>query len=240
LKRSGFLLALGLVIFWLPLHAEEIQLKDGNKISGKVISLTDESFQIKTAYGNIQVPRSDIVSISFPENQTSSKNEAATESEAAVVDESLNGTTYINRTAKFQVAVPSGWISSETLRKQSKDIIAALESPDQTLFFFVTPEIFNGSLSTYRVLAETKYQMSFKDFEKLSESEVPLDGKTAIRLIWRGKNTKTNDTPLKSVVYIIPYDGRMVRLSFLTLEPLFETGLPIFERIAASYSSIKP
>jgi hypothetical protein len=40
-------------------------------------------------------------------------------------------------------------------------------------------------------------------------------------------------------VYFVPYDGRMVRLTFITLEPLFEESLPIFEKIALSYHSLK-
>jgi hypothetical protein len=54
------------------------------------------------------------------------------------------------------------------------------------------------------------------------------------------KNTKANDTPLKSAVYIVPYEGRMVRLSFLTLEALFPDSLPTFEKIASSYHTVTP
>jgi len=240
MKRIGFALALSLAFLWISARAEEIQLKDGSKVTGKIIVTTDDAFQIKTAYGNIQVPRSEIVSINFPENQQKAKSEGGAENEATPVEESLQGTTYTNKTAKFQVTVPPGWSTSDTLRANSKDIIAALQSQDQTLFLFVTPEVFSGTLNTYRVLAETQYQTRFKDYEKLSENETQLDGKAGIRLIWHGKNASANDAPLKSVVYIIPYGGRMVRLSFLTLEPLFDTALPVFEKIDASYRSLTP
>jgi hypothetical protein len=236
MKRIGLVLVAGLFLICLPFRAEELQLKDGNKVTGKVIAVTDDVFQIKTAYGNIQVPRSEIVSIGFPENQPRAENDKVTGS--APVVESLMGTTYTNQTANFQLTVPKGWMTSETLRSQSKDIIAALTSADQTLLFMVTPEKFSGTLATYKVLAENQYQTRFKDYEKISENEIQLDGKTGLRLIWHGKNTKANDSPLKSVVYFVPYDGRMVRLSFLTLEPLFADSLPVFEKIAASYHSV--
>jgi hypothetical protein len=42
---------------------------------------------------------------------------------------------------------------------------------------------------------------------------------------------------LKFVVDILPYDGRTARLTFTTLEPLFNDGLPIFNKIATSYHS---
>ena len=233
MKRIGIMLIAGLIFFCATFRAEEIQLKDGNKVTGKVISVTDDVFQIKTAYGNIQVPRAEILSIGFPENQPKSAKDAGTG--ATPVDETLLGVTYTNRTANFQVTVPKGWMTSETLRSQSKDIIAALTSPDQTLIFMVTPEKFSGTLATYQVLAETQYQSRFKDYEKISQNEILLDGRTGVRVIWHGKNMSAHEAPLKAVVYFVPYEGRMVRLSFLTLEPLFEESLPIFEKIASSY-----
>lgn len=132
---------------------------------------------------------------------------------------------------------PSGWKLAPGLRKQSKDIAAALESPDETLFFFVTPENFMGTLATYEVLAETQYQMKFKDYEKLSQSDTEVDGKKGLKLTWHAKNSQANNTPIKALVYIIPYEGRMVRLSFLTLEPLYDEAVPVFEKIASTYQT---
>jgi hypothetical protein len=233
MKRIGVVFFAGIFLFSAPFRAEEIQLKDGNKVTGKVVGVTDDVFQIKTAYGNIQVPRAEILSIGFPENQPKNAKDASTG--ATPVDETLLGVTYTNRTANFQLTVPKGWVTSDSIRGQNKDIVAALTSPDQTLIFMVTPEKFSGTLATYEVLAETQYQTRFKDYEKISENEILLDGRTGVRMIWRGKNTMAHDTPLKAVVYFVPYDGRMVRLSFLTLEPLFAESLPVFEKIASSY-----
>lgn len=237
MKKMRVVLVAGLVLcgaaFRAPLRAEEIQLKDGTKMTGKVIGVTDDVFQVKTAYGNIQVPRADIISIGFPENQPKSAKDAS--AGPTPVDETLLGVTYTNRTANFQLTVPRGWVTSDSLRSQSKDIIAALTSSDQTLIFMVTPEKFSGTLATYQVLAETQYQTRFKDYEKISENEILLDGRTGVRVIWHAKNPSAHDAPMKSVVYIVPYEGRMVRLTFLTLESLFADSLPIFEKIASSY-----
>lgn len=218
------------------IHAEDIQLKDGTKISGKIISVDGDTFQVKTAYGNIQVPRQQIVSISFPENVPAAA--ASHESELMPVEESLNGNTYTNQTENFRMTVPTGWTLAPEIRKQSKDIAAALESPDQTLFFFMTPEQFAGTLSTYQVLVETQFQTKFKDYARISQSDIELDGKKGLKLIWHAKNPQANDAPLKGLVYIIPYDGRMVRLTFLTLEPLFDDSQAVLEKIALSYQSL--
>ena len=47
MTKRVVLLVLLLIVFLVPLGAEEIQLKDGNKITGKVISVTEDAFQIK-------------------------------------------------------------------------------------------------------------------------------------------------------------------------------------------------
>lgn len=61
------------------LSAEEIQLKDGSKITGKITGVDGNTFQVKTAYGEIKVPRTEIVTIQFPENSTK-KSDAAGDS----------------------------------------------------------------------------------------------------------------------------------------------------------------
>lgn len=221
------------------LCGEELQLKDGTKIVGTLISITGNEFRVKTAYGDIEVPRSQVVSITFPENQPKSEADKSS-GNVPVVDQSLQAGIYTNRTADFQITVPQSWELAPELRAQTPDVIGALKSEDQTLFLLVTPEKFSGNLSTYRVLVETQYQTKFKDYEKLSESDIQLDGRTSLRLVWHGKNTLANDMPVKALVYIIPYEGRMLRLSFLTLEPLFSDALPVFEKIAASYHTIEP
>ncbi len=230
--RAQYLVALFLLASSL-LRAEEIQLKDGSKITGKITGVDGNTFQVKTAYGQMSVPRTEIVSIQFPENN--SKNEGSSGEASSEVSESLDGTLYSNRTAHFQVTVPAGWVLAPELRK-TKDIVAALKAPDEAHFFMVTPEVYAGSLTTYRVLVETQIQSKFQEYQKLSESEAKLDGQAGLRLVFKGKTADTN-THLEFLVYIVPYEGRMVRLSFFTLEPLFDGAVPIFEKIAASYHS---
>ncbi|HWR36440.1 MAG TPA: hypothetical protein VN622_11280 [Clostridia bacterium] len=237
MKRSSIVCAFLICTICMTLCAEEVQLKDGTKISGKLVGITGEKFQVKTNYGDIQVPRSEVVSITFPANQPKVEDESKANAESPAVVESLTGEEYTNSTAGFKLTVPKGWSSAPKMR--SKDIVAALTSEDSTLFLLVTPEKFAGTLNTYKVLAQTQYQTSFSDFEMTSESEIQMDGRTGFRLVWHGKNKKANDAQVKALVYMLPYEGRMVRLSFLTLEPLFDVAVPTFEKIAASYRSLE-
>jgi hypothetical protein len=221
------------VLLSFPLKAEVIELKNGNKITGKLTAINGDTFQVKTEYGEMQVPRSDVVSITFPENQPK-KDQATAQSPS--IDESLDGTTYVNRSYHFQANVPQGWKVSPEIRRQAPAAVAALASGDQALFFMVTEEPFTGNLNTYKVMAESQFMTNFLEYEKLSESAVTLDGKTGTQIIFHGK-PKNNPVMLKFLVDILPYDGRMARLTFTTIEPLFNDGLPAFNKIAASYRS---
>jgi hypothetical protein len=228
-------LVFGVLLLLLShLAAEEIHLKDGTKIEGKLIGVSDTSFAVQTTFGNINVPRADVLSIAFPENQP--KGASTQPTTLPPVAESLVDTTYTNQTGNFRLTLPLGWLAAPEMRK-GKEVVASLKSPDATLFLLVTPEVFPGTLATYKVLAEMQYQSKFTEYQKVSESEAKLDGRKGIRLVFQGRPDK-GTTVMKCLVYIVPYEGRMVRLSFLTLEPLFNDAVPTFEKIAGSYRSI--
>jgi hypothetical protein len=151
-----------------------------------------------------------------------------------VVEESLDGTNYVNQTGGFRLSVPAKWKLAPEMRKDQPEVVASLSSPDDLFFLLVTTEPFTGSLGTYKKLVEVTYKTSFKDYQEISESEADLEGRKSLRMVWRGK-PGNEDTMLKTLVYFIPYEDRVVRLSFLALEMLFDDELPTFEKIAASY-----
>jgi len=210
--------------------AEEIHLKDGSKLTGQITAVTADKFQVKTSYGEMQVPRTDILSIDFPENQPKS---AAKQS--PVVDESLTGTSYVNRTGGFGFTVPNGWSLAPELK--SKDILAALKSADEAQFAMVTVERFDHPLPAYISMVEANMKASFNNFQEISQADATVAGQKAVRLILRG-DIKENNMPAKFMVYIFSDGENMTRLSFLTAEALFDESASRFEKIAASYRSI--
>jgi hypothetical protein len=216
--------------------AEQIELKNGTKFAGTIVAVHGDMFRVKTAYGEIEVPRSDLVTISFP-NVNSADN--IPEKEPSPVEETLSGTSYINHTGGFELTVPAGWVLGPELRKKQPDIIAALKSPDQSQFVVVTPEKFAGNLTTYEVFCETQYQAKFEDYKRIEKSDIKLDGRPGIRMVFQGISS-ANHISLKFLVYILQYEDKMVRLTFFTLEPLFTDSLPVFEKIAATYRLHKP
>jgi len=227
--------AMTLMLLAISLHAEVIQLKNGNKITGTLTGISSDKFVVKTDYGEIQVPRGDIISISFTENDTTNKK---FESEPQPVDESLTGIDYTNRTASFKTVVPKGWRLAPEIRQQTPSVVAALSSQDQSLFYMVTAEPFSGTIKTYEVLVETQLKSALTGYEKLDESQSSIDGRSGVHLIVHGESRAKPGTFIKFIVYILPYEGRLVRLTFFTLEPLFDEAQPVFEKIAASYGSL--
>jgi hypothetical protein len=232
--RALLVLLMTFLLAGVSALAEDILLKDGTKITGKIIGVKDDTFQVKTSYGDIQIPRAEIISISFPENQPKEGAEAVPE-----VDESLVGTTYTNRTGKFQMTLPAGWKLFPEIRKESKDIIAAITSPDGMIILMVTPESFSGTFNSYKALVELNLKGSFGEYKRLSEAEVTVDGRTAVKWVWTGLNKQANNAPMKSALLILPYEGKYVRVAFITLEPLFDDAVPAIDKIFASYKSLQ-
>src|SRR5271163_3957564 len=106
-----FLLALiiGVAVLCATTRAEEFQLKDGTKITGKLVGVNGDTLVVKTTYGEIQVPRADVLSINFPENQPKDAGTAAPSGAPRPVDESLANGKYTNRSGNFVMQVPKDW-----------------------------------------------------------------------------------------------------------------------------------
>src|SRR6266849_746372 len=98
----GFLLAA-----LVPASAEEFVLKDGTKILGRMVAVKGDKIEVETAYGKMQIRRSDILSINFPENAGTAVSQSSSDStKPKPVDESLTGTQYVNRTGHCTLTVP--------------------------------------------------------------------------------------------------------------------------------------
>src|SRR5215472_655448 len=160
----GFLLAA-----LVPASAEEFVLKDGTKIQGRMVAVKGDKIEVETAYGKMQIRRSDILTINFPENGgTAVSQSSADPGKARPVDESLTGTQYVNRTGHFTLTVPIEWKINPELRAGT-DILAGLSSRDNMRFVVIEHETFAGSLESYKGLVEIASRRNVNDFEKLSE-----------------------------------------------------------------------
>ena len=214
--------------------AEEFTLKDGTKIVGKMVNIRSDSIEVETLYGKIRVPKANILSISFPENQPKPVAEDKADPERLKVEQSLEGTTYTNRTGKFKLTVPSGWKISEEGR--SNDALAFLVSSDENLGTIVLQETFPGSLKAYKEIAEEHYKATLGGYQKLSEDEAQIDGGSASTMIFRAK---PEEKTFKYMVALVPYDGGITRIMGFTAEPLFDEMKATLQQVILSYETTK-
>jgi len=245
---SIFLLvfAAGLVTS-LQVVAEEISLKDGTKIVGHMTAVTADKVEVETAYGKMQLKRSDILTISFPENGTASTNApgatssgttdtAAVKKDLPKIDDVLNGTQYLNRTGKFSLTLPAEWMINPDLRRVP-ETLAALSSRDKMRFLLVVQEEYPGSLDSYKELSLLTARRMLGNYEELSESQVTIDGKKGMLVFYRGNLAKGNNLPVEFVSAIIASGNTYTKVTAWCVEPLFRDMQPVFEKIVNSYRS---
>jgi hypothetical protein len=217
--------------------AEEIVLKDGTKIIGRMTAITGDKIEVETSYGKMSIKRGDIISISFPEN---GKSDAATQSdsqkEMPKIDESLDGTQYANKSGKFTLTLPLEWRINPSIRF-SADVVAALSSRDNMRYVMVVQEEYPGSMESYKGLIEIQAKQGLQDYEKLTESVTTIDNKSAVLLSYRGTTAKANNLPIQFLTAVISDGKTYSRITAWCVEPLFNESQPIFEKIISSFHS---
>jgi hypothetical protein len=236
----------------LPTCAEEIALKDGTKIVGHMTEVKSDKIEVETAYGKMQVKRSDILTISFPENGAvttanapAATNDAPTAASvssapgAPAIEQTLTGTQYINKTGRFSLTLPPDWKINTNLSK-SPSTIAGLSSRDGLRYVLVSREEYTGSLESYKGLGELQVRKALNNYEQLSESAIAIDGKSGVLVSYRGTLPKADNLPVQFIVAIIPAGTTYTRIAAWCVEPLFHETQPMFERILNSYHSSMP
>jgi len=240
LATVSLLLLLAGLVSGKPTSAEEITLKDGTKIVGRMTGITSEKIEVETSYGKIQLNRSEIVTINFPEaGSTKAPETAVAKQELPKIDETLTGTQYVNRTGKFSLSMPAEWTINAELRR-APSTLAGLSSKDKTRFAMVVQEEYPGSLQSYKELTILNARRTLGSFEELSESSTTIDGKTAMLLFYRGAVSKASNLPVEFVSAIINSGNSYTKITAWCVEPLFHDMQPAFEKIVNSYHSSAP
>ena len=222
----------------LAVSAEEIVLKDGTKIVGRMTAISGDKIEVETAYGKMSVKRGDIVTISFSDNSKASVSESARPSgtDKPKIEESLDVGQYINKTGEFSLSVPPEWKINPTLYGTS-DALAGLSTRDNMRFLLVVREEYPASIESYKGLVEIQARSNLGDYEKLSETPMTIDSKSAILMSYRGALAKANNLPVQFLSAIIPVGNAYYRVTTWCVEPLFNESQSMFEKIISSYHS---
>ena len=211
-------------------------MKDGTKIVGHMSAVTPDKVEVETSYGKMQLKRSDIVTISFPENTPNSTSESTpAKAEAPKMDESIQGARYLNKTGKFSLTVPQEWVINPDIRR-APETLTVLSSHDKMRFLLVMQEEYPGSLDSYKELSMLNARGNLSSFEETEESKVTIDGKSAVLVFYRG-TPKKGGFPLAFVSAIMPSGNTYTKMTAWCVEPLFHDMQPTFEKILTSYRS---
>jgi len=222
------------------LSAEELLLKDGTKIIGKLTGVNGDKIEVETAYGKMQINRSDIVSITFSQTGAPpAASSAPAKSELPAIEESLNGTQYLNKTGNFSLTLPVEWKINPSLRLSS-EVLAGLSSSDDLRYVLVTNEPYTASIESYRGLVEIQAKRNLQNFEKLNETSATIDGKPSLLLSYRGISEAAQNLPIQFLVAIIPSPHGFTRITTWCIEPLFNETQATFEKIIHSYHQASP
>jgi len=220
----------------LPARGEEIILKDGTKVVGRLTGITSEKIEVDTSYGKVQLNRSDIVTISFSQSGSDAKAPETAPANASLpkIDETLSGTQYVNRTGKFSLTLPPDWMIEPSLRRTAATL-ASFTSKDKMRFAMVIQEDYPGSLESYKEITMLNARRTLSNFEELANSNVTIDGKSALLVFYRGTLAKTNNLPVEFVSAIIVSGNSYTKVTAWCIEPLFHDMQPAFEKLVNSY-----
>lgn len=243
--RRVFPITLLFLLAGLPAAAEEIAMKDGTKIVGHMSAVSNDKVEVETTYGKLQLKRSDILTISFPENGAGKAPDAtataatgtatAAKTEAPKIDESLQGARYLNKTGKFSLTVPQEWVINQEVRR-APETLTVLSSRDKTRFLMVMQEDYPGSLESYKELTALSQRGKLSNYEELAVSNVTIDGKAAMLVFYRGTTAK-GSLPLAFASAIIESGNTYTKMTVWCVEPLFHDMQPAFEKMLMSYRS---
>lgn len=213
--------------------AEEILLKDGTKVVGRMVAIKGDKIEVETRFGKMMVRRDEVQSITFPENNQ--RPAPAPEPKASVpqVEEELDGTHYVNRTGRFTLTVPIEWKINPDLR--SGDIVAGLTSRNGIHFVAVAQETVSATLDGYKGVVDLQLRTNLLNFAKVSESATTIDGQPAVLLSYKGTTEEAGKLPIHFLTAIIAYDDLFVRITAWCIEPLFGESQRTFEAILNSY-----
>ncbi len=216
----------------LAVGAEEFAMKDGTKIIGHMTAIKGDKIEVQTNYGKMLLKRSDVLTISFPENDAENlPAEPAETKKAPKIEEFLDGTQYLNKTGKFSLTLPPGWrINRKSIK--SSAVNAVLTSKDNLSYVLVVQEEYSGSLEDYKQIMEVSNKTEYQDYEALSESHSTIDEKPALIFSYKHKADKLSFRYLAGLVT----DGKtMTRIVAYCFEPLFQDSQLMFDKILHSY-----
>ena len=104
----------------------------------------------------------------------------------AEIQERVEGNSYINDTFHFTMYKPPGWRIHEDVPRETGRAIVAMGPEDEQTLLIVDREVWSGPPDLKRDTTETNLRSTYQDYQRLSESPMQLDGRSAVRRDFTG------------------------------------------------------
>lgn len=236
LAPRASLLPLAIAMATAPAAAEELLLKNGQKIAGTIVGYENDMFRVETEFGFALIRKDKVETVNFSSGAKTDASKrtkftpaaaegpsrptaappASTQAVAASpvpdparaappkpppppppsrpvdeplpakLDEHVDGTTYVNDSFHFAMFKPPGWKLYEEVPKETGSALMAIGAEDEQTLLFVDRQVWSGTPDFKNDSAETKLRSTYQEYHKLLESPAQLDGRPAIRRVFRG------------------------------------------------------
>ncbi len=205
------------LLLWVPgLHADELKLRDGTKITGTIVGFENDCFKVETSYGFALVKKDKVASISISEVKGEKKEAAKAAPPAATpaprgatgdatpaasqpapqaapakqveqpMRDEVDKTTYINHTYGFKMFKPPRWQVIEGAHRTLATAVVAMGTADETTLLVVGREAMRGSLESESGRAERRLKEIYENYRPLGEERTVVAGLPATQRRFRG------------------------------------------------------
>jgi TonB family protein len=149
--------------------------------------------------------------------------------------EVLNDGVYENRTIGFRLTLPPDWRLDPGTRRAAR-AVAALVTGDGAANITVFRDGLAPTLEQYIVELDNEATRLLNNFQKISETEIAIDGNTGIQSVYR---TGSNESSRLWVRIVFRGSDSITRISARISQSQQETLRPIVETIVRSYRSFE-
>jgi hypothetical protein len=267
-RITSGLLAIGVLLgASAPTRAEEITLKDGQKIVGTIVGYEKEMFRVETAYGvalirkdkvaSIQVTKGDSANPQAPQRHGQENpikipvhTEAAPEAPPAPrvshplevpmpahLQEHVDGTTYFSDTFQFSMFKPPDWKIYEGVPKATGSGIMAMGTEDEQTLVIVDRQVWSGTPKLTSDQVEAKLRQTYQEYHRLSEEDFECDGQQATRRIFTGI---LEGTEWHGVAVHVIHGNMVFGIIGLTSAETFQFQEAIFNKIVKTLHFLPP
>jgi len=219
--KRAFACALSLSLLLVSTaSADELKLKDGSTVIGKIVGYEGESFKVETSYGFALVRRDKVVSIKIDDDKKpapvatdAAKSEAPKSTPAPTpaesqrtaaplakvtpppepaMRESVDGNTYTNLTYGFHMYKPPSWRVIEGARRLLPSAIVAMGTNDETTLLVLGRSRATGTLDAQVAETERALRQIYENYRVVNDQRSVVAGVPAIERRFHGTVSDRN------------------------------------------------